>query len=337
MPFQRMPFRRYKAIVIGCGSIGALKDSQYDSPGNSDQIFTHAHAYYEHPDIELIGVIDTDFEKVKKAGNKWLCLAYHNYNFDFELDADIISVCVPTENHAEILREIIKLQPKLVIAEKPFCSNLKEALVITELYKQANIPILINYTRRFDLIGSEILNKIKNGEYGKIYHARCLYGRGLKRDGCHAIDIFNWVLGKPRGGNWGGWGWGSGGVVDYLSDDPSYDLNLKYEKCGFVKMVGVDSRNYGLFEIEFVTEKGIISFTKWGQHVHISTPEPEKTYGQYQSLIRNKEFIASGLNMALYNMAQNAVDFLDGKTDLKCTVEDALKVHKVIEEITVDE
>lgn len=336
-----MQSQNYKAIIIGCGSIGALKDSQYDSPSNPAQILTHAHAYYEHPDINLIGVIDSNLKKAEDAGFKWNCYGFQHIEKymnvlsirkEWDLSADIISVCVPIENHADILKQIIKLKPKLVIVEKPFCNNLREATEIAEIYRQVDIPILINYTRRFDLIGSRILNKIKDGEYGNIYYVSCLYGRGLKRDGCHAIDIFNWVLGKTL--EWPpGWKSMGGGIIDYLSGDPSYNLNLRYAKCDFVKMVAVDSRKYGLFEIEFVTEKGIISFTKWGQHIHFSTPEPEKTYGQYQSLVRNKEFIASGLNMALYNMVQNAVDFLDKKAELKCTVEDALKVHKVIEEI----
>jgi len=320
-----MQFQNYKALIIGCGSIGALKDEQYDSPDDSDTILTHAHAYYENPDINLIGVVDIDCEKAEQAGKKWNCPAYDNLNYD--LETDIISVCVPTENHAEILKEIISLNPKLVIAEKPFCNNLKEALIIAELYKQADIPILVNYTRRFDLIGGDILNKIRDGEYGEIYHVRCLYGRGLKRDGCHAIDIFNWVLGEYMTGE------RAGEISDYSPDDPSYHLELQYEKCYLTDMVAVDSRSYGLFEIEFVTEKGIISFTKWGQHIHISTPETEKTYGQYQSLIRSKIFIPSGLNMALLNMVQNAVDFLNGKANLKCTVEDALKVHKILDRI----
>lgn len=299
-----------------------MKDSQYDSPSNPAQILTHAHAYYAHPDIELIGVVDSDFEKAKQAGKKWDCSVYDGINFAEEFD--IVSVCVPTENHAEILKEIIKLKPKLVIAEKPFCANLQEAEEIAGLYKQTNIPILINYTRRFDLIGSRILNEIKNGEYGEIYHARCLYGRGLKRDGCHAIDIFNWTLGTTDNAMT------LNDIIDYLPTDPSYNMLLSYKKCENVVMAAIDSRNYGLFEIEFATEKGIISFTKWGQHIHISTPEPEKTYGQYQSLIRNKEFIGSGLNMALYNMVQNAVDFLNGKAELKCTDKDAIEVHRVI-------
>lgn len=314
----------YKALIIGCGSIGALKDNQYDSPSHPSQILTHAHAYYEHPDIELVGVVDSDLGKTKQAGLKWNCPAYHGFGYNFK--ADIISVCTPTETHYDILKQILNIKPKLVIAEKPFCSNLQEAEKITKLYEKANIPILINYTRRFDLIGSRILNKIKNGEYGEIYHARCLYGRGLLRDGCHGIDIFNWILEKTNHIE------KQTAIIDYLTTDPSYCLHLMYEKCFETYIIAVDSRNYGLFEIEFVTEKGIISFTKWGWHIHISTPEPEKTYGQYQSLIRNKEFLATGLNMALYNMVQNAVDFLNKKADLKCTVEDAIKVHKVIEE-----
>ena len=117
---------KYNAIVIGAGSIGALKQKGYDNK-NSGNILTHAHAFYSHPDINLLGIVDIDLDKAKKAACKWEC-QYSNTIDNFRDDKiDIISVCVSTKFHFNCLENIIKYNPKFVIAEKPFCSNSKEA------------------------------------------------------------------------------------------------------------------------------------------------------------------------------------------------------------------
>ena len=61
---------RYTAVLLGAGSIGALKPNEFDSP-DTEEILTHAHAIYNHPKINLLGIIDSNINKAKKAGNKW--------------------------------------------------------------------------------------------------------------------------------------------------------------------------------------------------------------------------------------------------------------------------
>ena len=61
----------YKALIIGAGSIGALKDDKFDSPSNPDKVLTHAHAFYKHPDIKIKCVIDRDILKARMAAEKW--------------------------------------------------------------------------------------------------------------------------------------------------------------------------------------------------------------------------------------------------------------------------
>ena len=61
---------KYNVAIIGVGSIGALKNNQFDSP-DTDNIFTHAHACYNHPQVDKIGFFDTDLDKALKAMEKW--------------------------------------------------------------------------------------------------------------------------------------------------------------------------------------------------------------------------------------------------------------------------
>ena len=87
--------KKFTAVVIGAGSIGANKDNKYDSP-KTKNILTHAHAYYKSDAIDLIGIIDPDKNKLKLATEKWKTKGYSSID-EMEIMPDILSVCIPTE------------------------------------------------------------------------------------------------------------------------------------------------------------------------------------------------------------------------------------------------
>lgn len=315
------------AVVIGCGSIGALKPDKYDSPFG-ENILTHAHAYHVSPDISLRCVIDKDEEKAKTAGKKW------GVPYETELDIlpeyvpDIVSVCAPTSEHFKILQKLVGFnhwKPKLVIAEKPFCSSMVQAKAIRKLYKDAGVPLLINYTRRFSLEYQFLKEELTNT---KIYHARLLYGRGLLRDGCHGLDLFNWLFGRLHGILI------TNSVYDYLPDDPSVSLLLKYEHCADAQMIAIDSRKYGIFEMDIVTDNGIYRLSDNGRWLYYFQATEEETYGNYKTLPgRAKDARITDLTNALSRMVSNAAQYLLSGQLLLCTMDDAVDVHTAIDSI----
>jgi len=316
----------YSVAIIGCGSIGSSKDDRYDSP-TTDAILTHAHAFHNHPDTELIWVMDNSIASTHNASAKWNCNGFVSWHGVAKL-ADIYIVATPTETHHEVLMDVLKRKPKLVVAEKPFCSNIKEARSVADAYKQAGIPLMVDYIRRFDDMHSDVLNGLRDGQYGEIYHARCLYGRGLRHDGCHGLDLFLWALGECRGVSFH-----HGGIVDRSADDPSYTVRLEFDRCKEAYMVGTDSRAWGAFEMEFVTEKGVLRFPNWGKEIRHYEPEQEQTFGQYKSLGTTAQVTRTGLDKALLHLADNAVKHLRDGEPLRCTAEDAIRVHGVLENI----
>lgn len=328
--------RKYSVAIVGCGSIGALKDSQYDRPGG-EAVLTHAHAFWQHPGTELIGFVDADMEKARDARHKWAkdtAYVYEDLTRErlYNTQPDIFVVATPTAAHRDTLMQVLALRPKLVVAEKPFCQNLKEAQEIHDAYAVAGIPVVVNYTRRFDPIAADTFDRLRSGKYGRIYAARCLYGRGLRRDGCHGLDVFNHVLGNPVGM-----------FIDHdaIRDgcepgDASWRVTLEYQKDGHkvtAEMVPADSRAWGAFELEFVTEKGVLAFPNWGQAVSWRPAAIEETFGQYKALSWPPQLEKTGLSKALLYMVDNCVRYLRDGDPLKCTAADALRVHEVLEQI----
>ena len=320
--------KSYTVAIIGCGSIGALKDDTYDLL-TTDAVLTHANAFSRHPDTEIIAFVDPDIEKAALAMWKWrvpdmyTCTeAMIGFN---KICPDIVVVATPTETHYSVLMDVLKMKPKLVVAEKPFCSTLRQAEEVRLAYSFAKIPILIDYIRRFDPIQADIFNGLRDGKYGAIWHARCLYGRGLEHDGCHGLDIFNWIFGAVQSLSYK-----HHGIEDRSHDDPSYTLRLEYKNCKEVYMVATDSRRWGVFEIEFVTEAGILRLSDWGKTFRHFKTEPEATFGQYHAIAPTAEKIETGLTKALLYMADNAVNHIHNSMPLLCTSADAVAVRGIL-------
>lgn len=311
--------KKYKTLIIGAGSIGALKPNEFDSP-ESKQIYTHAHACYSHPAIDLIGIIDKDFEKAKKAGTKWNTKAFESItHFHICLNhADIVIVAVNTEFHYDIIHQIIPHKPKVIICEKPFCSNYEQAERINKICEQADINLIINYTRSFVPELKQLSNDLKTGKYGEVYNFTLRYSRGLMREACHAFywclqsfDVLPWELDiywcqedSPMKGDVSAW------------------MNFETKLCSTIAFIPIGPA-YSTYNADIYTEKGRIELlNNWKTirfHENINS-----TYGDYQAtglMFIDKQ---TQLDQALSFLLDYAIKNIDNPViDVQ-----ALEVHK---------
>lgn len=331
--------KTYSVAIIGTGSIGALKPDHIDFPGSAN-ILTHANAVYTHTRTKLVALVDSDSEKVKRARTKWeLAPGYFDVSFACESEHPDIAICaVPTENHYSILMELLTLSnpPKLMIAEKPFCQNLEEAEAIKKQSKISNVPIMVDYIRRFAKGYRDFKAVIDSGQLGKALNCRVLYTRGLFHEGCHAVDLMRYFFGecfdqyvevRDIGVN------ESRYIIDRDDADPTVYANFEFERCPNVVFQPCDGRQYGIFEIDICFERARYRFIDNGLYVERYQVLDENEWGhkalnyRLTSVIRQE----TGLNIALYDLIDNAVNFLDGNSDLPCTADDAIEVHKILE------
>lgn len=309
---------KYKVAIIGAGSIGALKDDEFDSV-DGENIFTQAHAFYNHFKTELVGIVDRDQAKAEKAGSKWSCPAFVSIDdLAKNCQPDIVSICTPTETHLSVYREVCqKLNPSLIIIEKPCGSSYEECAEISN----GEVPVLVDYSRRFNPYYTPFPDEIE------FFSARLLYTRGFKHEACHALDLFNMWFGNCVAA----YAYDQFGIPDRSPNDPSIFSVFKFEKCKHVTCVPVDGRKYSVFDIELVTNQGIVRFLEHGNLIQVDELEPSP-YGNYLAV---KTGVPENTDMSnnLYWMACNAVGFLDRKQELGCTVFDALKVHKIYHQL----
>lgn len=319
--------KKYNAVVVGCGSIGALKEDKYDSPGDDEKILTMAHAFYTHNGFDLIGVIDIDFEKAKRASEKWKTLACSNIN-SINKRIDIVAVCIDTEVHYEYLKGLLEIwnKPKTVIVEKPFCKNVYQAQEIVNLYKANGVNLIVNYSRRFERNIKEYRDKFYRYEFGNIYGCRISYTRGLFRDGCHAVNLcsyffqdFEWAKALPYP------------ISDYSSGDETASFIMGFNKCDAVFMNAIDGRDYAIFEFDILTEDKRIIFQDYFKRILVYDKVPEPVYGDYDTMSSEYKVTDTGLYTMLLDVVDSAYKQLDEDITPPCTGEDALETSKILE------
>jgi predicted dehydrogenase len=325
---------KYNVCIIGCGSVGGLRNSDTDNP-ESKVITTHAKAVYEARKKGLVDkfyVCDIDVHKTADAVNKWDAKGVYGIS---EIDViddniDIFIVATPTNTHHQVMLDILKLNqlPKTVICEKPFTDNLKDAKEISKLYKEKGINIAINYTRNYcdDILS--IGHWLNTNYYGKIRSCNLKYTRGLLRDGSHAIDLFNKFFGKFKDARI----LNETGFNDFSDNDLTLPVYLQYEHCDNIFMIPCDGRDYSIFDMEILTEKKRILFTDHFRKVFEYPVEKEAVYGNFNTMSPYYTSMRNiSLESAIYRVLENATANLNSPElcGLRCTDENAIKVHEV--------
>lgn len=316
---------KLNALVIGCGSIGALKPDKFDHPG-SENILTHSNAYDKHDKINLVGVVDIDVTKAMNAGKKWSCISHNTILEPFKHNKiDIVSVCVPTQYHHAVMMELLQYDFKILIAEKPFCNNSGEAMSVIKEYKKAGRPIVVDYIRHFDPTFSTIK---KDMEFigNKVYSTRIIYNRGLRHESCHGIALCNYLFGYYKGGQIL-----KSGHVKELDGDISYAVQMSFERCDNVILTPLDGRNYSIFDVDILGSVMRYNLVDHGRVIHYYSTCDEKTYGDYKALDYRYNTLNTQLAKALYYLVDNAVNHIESGEQIICTGQDALEVHKIYE------
>jgi predicted dehydrogenase len=168
----------YNAGIIGCGFIAC------EAPDS------HAQAYMDCPDTELVCFIDTDKEKALAAYRK-----FRAPHFTFEectgfdptgtrpAKFDIASICTPISDDQFMTRlhrvwDAVETHgAKAIYLEKPIAATLTEANAIIDYCKQKNVLLVVNHQRQF-------------------VNPKFTFSRGILHTGTHAFDLIRQLFGE---------------------------------------------------------------------------------------------------------------------------------------------
>jgi predicted dehydrogenase len=129
---KRVKQEKIRVCVIGVGHLG-----QY-----------HVQKYKAHPMVELIGVVDTNYDRAKEIGDRFDVKAYNTHEGLLN-KVDAVSLAVPTESHYEVAKEILSEGINLLI-EKPITYQLEPADNLIKMAEDKGLILQVGLVERFN-------------------------------------------------------------------------------------------------------------------------------------------------------------------------------------------
>jgi predicted dehydrogenase len=162
--------------VIGVGYLG-----QY-----------HAEKYAKIGNVNLVAVVDSDFQRAKEVAKHVNTKAYNDYK-DIIDKVDAVSIAVPTSSHFKITKDFIRAG-KDILVEKPVTTTVEEADELVALAEENGIIFQVGHLERFNPAVRATADIIKNPKFIESHRLSFFKERGIDVDVVldlmiHDIDI----------------------------------------------------------------------------------------------------------------------------------------------------
>ncbi len=247
-----------KALIIGCGNIGALYDLH-----DAGKVWTHTRAFSKMKGIEF-SIADIN-EKVLKKVSKQYKVQPVTLSDGFDYSAfDIVSITSPTKTHYSFLRDLMKQNIPVIICEKPVAASSEELAILLRIYKESKSKVLVNYIRRFQPayyhFKKRLLALLKKESCTAVI---IKYQRGFLNNCSHAIDLLEFLFDKEI--HFKNFGIHSV-AYDAFEYDPTITATFDFDGVP-VSAAGITGAEYPVFEIELFFKRQKIVICHSGDEI----------------------------------------------------------------------
>lgn len=315
----------YKVLIIGCGNMAG----GYDLLQPEDALpLGHAKAFSKHGGFALAACVEPDAAKRAAFQQRWQVPA----GFDTLQEAaeggqfDVISICSPTHAHAADIQSALALKPKLIFCEKPVTSNLQESQRAVQACAAQQVLLAVNYSRRWSPQVAQLKAELAEGHWGAVRSVSAVYNKGILNNGSHMLDLLLGLLGPLHIVSVGQ------AVDDFFTNDPTVDVTLHTEQGLPIQLNVAHAQDYALFEMQIVTEKGVINMEDGGARWRFRHAKPSEQLAGY-SFLNTGEWVEPLGSYALTGAVDNIFDALQSGTPLASSGSNALQVQALCEQI----
>ena len=279
---------KIKALVLGCGNIGAMYDLH-----TPEVVQTHARAFSWQREIEF-SVTDSDQHKAKLIGKRYNVQALKLNQVDFN-DFSIVSLTTPTKTHFFYLKQMLRLNVPVVVCEKPVAADLAELSELKRIYLRSQTKVLVNYMRRFQPGYAVLKRRVqKILKQDTIESITITYQQGMLNNSTHATDLLEYLFNAEfRFHKF----IVQSAAVDIFPDDPTISGTCLFDGVP-VNFAGITDTVERVFEIELLF-----------QNFKIIIDESGNTIGYFRSekSIPVKEFVRMRQTKLLTNYMQPVI------------------------------
>ena len=176
--------KQYKAVIVGCGSIGQA----------------HMQGYQRLDNVDVVAVVDP-LEPARKMYMDEYGIP-NGYATVPEMlkqsEPDIVSVCVWHLLHDSVTAEVaIGPSVKGIICEKPMAIGMGRADAMVDVCEANDVKLAISHQRRFTPGWEKAREIVEDGAIGIPLRADLRVKEGLANWGTHSIDGARYILGDP--------------------------------------------------------------------------------------------------------------------------------------------
>lgn len=315
----------WNVLIIGLGQIGMGYD--YDLHPK-DYILTHAQAFQAHPLFEIISGVDPSPTQCELFVQKYGKSAFSDLNHALkETRPDIVVIALPTQHHAEAIREVLQHHPLAILCEKPLAYDIKEARQIEKMCAEKGCRLYVNYIRRSDPGAFEIKERLENRVIDYPVRGLVWYSKGLFHNGSHFLNLLQYWLGNSKhfqiinkGRLWDG-------------IDPEPDVQIHFEK-GSVTFLSVCENNFTHCTVELMAKNGRLFYARGGEKISWQSALKDPLLKGYTRLTHDEEIIQSQTGRrSQYEVVEQLAKSLLGKPAQMCSGSEALHTLEFLSEI----
>jgi len=315
---------KYAAAIIGCGRIASEFDDDPMMRRNYG-IATHAGAYADNPQTNLVAAADVMDEKLSKFGHRWnVPNLYKDYEEMLKKeDIDILSICTPNATHLEIFEKAVKAGVKAIFCEKPLADSLRSADRMVATARKNGVTLLVNHRRRWDQLYQDVADYLRTGGLGNIEQVSCYYNAGIANTGCHLFDVLRMFFGEANT------------VSAWRKDaadkrDPNMDGYITFENNVSVSIQSLDIKNYLVFEFDIYGSKGRLRIEHNGFKLSYWAPVKSERFAGLNELEPQEPPIRIPEPAMFKNTVRDIVNCLQTKDQPACSGEDGVKALEII-------
>jgi predicted dehydrogenase len=321
---DQLPLR---VLMVGCGNIAG----GFDERRPSDALpLTHAGAYRRDRRFTLAACIEPDERRRREFMAAWSVPVGVRSIAELPSDEesfDVISICSPTECHAHDLAAALRLQPRLIFCEKPVTNSLAETERCVAACAVADVPLAVNYTRRWDPDIARLRAELNTGAWGTLRTVHGLYNKGILNNGSHMLDLLHVLLGPLNIIEVGR------AVHDYVAGDPSVPVWLESSQGVPVHLACAHAEDYAVFELQLVFSSGVLTMEEGGMYWRERRVVDSDSFAGYRKLGEGSRR-PGDYPQAMLKAVDNIYRAITAGATLASTGASACDAQRLCEEIT---
>jgi predicted dehydrogenase len=315
-----------QVLIVGCGNIAGGFDQRRPE---GYLPYTHAGAYSRDKRFRLAACVEPDDMRRSEFMAAWgVPIGFRSIQEALASrdQFDVVSICSPTDCHAHDLEIASRLSPKLIFCEKPLTSSVVETKRLVAECAQLNIPLAVNYTRRWDAEVIKLQADMQSGRWGALRSVVGYYNKGIANNGSHMLDLLHLLIGpmdivkvgKP--------------IDDFFVDDPTLPVWLEGPQDVPVLLACGHAGDYAIFELQLVFSQGTLTMEEGGLFWRERRVQGSETFKGYRTLDAGVRR-AGQYPGAMLNAVDNIYRAIKRGDPLASTGESALAAQCVCEQI----